>query len=91
MMGQSGGRSGGSRVGQGARRRNTQRERSYVDPVRDADDWEDVEGEFFPGPRLTPLMVCIYTGMAVAGAAAFVSLVFTAIWLATVVGVIGQP
>lgn len=36
MMGQSGGRSAGHRTGQGAVRRNTHREREYVEPP-----WEE--------------------------------------------------
>ena len=41
-LGETGGRSRGNRVGQGASRRNTPRERSYVDPVRDGIETEDL-------------------------------------------------
>ena len=40
MIGDSGGRSRGNRQGEGASRKNTPRERSYIDPVRD--EWEPV-------------------------------------------------
>lgn len=36
MLGESGGRSAKNRTGQGADRRNTQRERADIDPVREA-------------------------------------------------------
>lgn len=35
MMGKSAGRSSGNRTGEGARRRNTARERDYIDPPAD--------------------------------------------------------
>ena len=88
MMGNSGGRSGGNRVGQGAQRRATQRERSYVDPPRDGETWESIEGETFPVPGLSPTMVVIYAGMTVAAVAALVSVVLLALWLATIFGLI---
>lgn len=44
-MGDSGGRSAGNRIGEGARRRNTPRERAQIDPP-----WDEV----VPRYRLTP-------------------------------------
>lgn len=45
-MGDSGGRSAGNRMGEGARRRNTPRERAQIDPP-----WDNV----VPRYQLTPL------------------------------------
>lgn len=88
MMGNSGGRSGGNRVGQGAQRRATERERSYIDPPRDGESRVSIEDEVFPVPGLSPTMVVIYAGMAVAAAAILISLVVAAIWAAAVLGII---
>ena len=61
MMGKSAGRSSGNRVGEGAERRNTPREREKVDAVR--------EPEFKP-------VVLTRRGEALANALAMLSLVF---------------
>lgn len=65
MMGNSGGRSAGNRTGDGARRRNTPRERSYIDPPMDQATEIIYREAPADGYRLTPRGERAMTAVAV--------------------------
>lgn len=64
-MGDSGGRSAGNRTGEGAKRRNTQRERAGIDPP-----WDEVT----PRYQLTPLGETLRDVLLVAACAGLIFL-----------------
>lgn len=83
MMGESGGRSKGHPKGQGAVRRSTPRQRSYVDPPPGEERTDEAE---LPLPGLSPNRVVIFAAVTVGVLAVVVGAVVVGVWTAAVLG-----